>query len=95
MSLKDTSGNWIGMVLASMILDIASFLILYGMGDPLEEWDGTKFEVSGSRYFLLLAYFCTVSSLLTITFARASQAMLFEALVRALVMKRAEPKKKN
>ena len=100
MSLKDIAGVWIGMILAAMILDITSFLILYGMGDPREEWDGKKFEVSGAEFIFVLAYVCTISSLLTIMFARASREMIFEALVmertdQIAPGKRAAPKKKS
>lgn len=81
MNLKDVAGIWIGMVLVTMILDIVSFLVLYGMEDPLGKWKGLGFEVAGAQYFFLLAYFCTISSFLTIMFARASREMVFETLV--------------
>ena len=57
MSLKDTAEVWIGMVLVTIILDIASFLVLYGMEDPLEKWNGQGFEATGPEYFLILSLF--------------------------------------
>ena len=95
MNLKDTAGFWIGMVLVSTILDIASFLILYSMGDPLEKWNGQGFEAAGAVYFLLLAFFCTISSFLTIVFARASREMIFEVLVLERIESEEEATPKN
>ena len=82
MNFKYTAGVWIGMILASMILDITSFLILYSMGDPLEKWnkDEQIFVTTGPQLFVFLAFFCTISSSFTIMIARASREMVFEAL---------------
>lgn len=81
LSLRDIGGIWMGMLLASIIMDIISLFFLNSIGSPFR-WINFNLTISGTAsYMSLLTLFCFISSFVTIIFARSSREMIFEALV--------------